>query len=247
MHATRLLKHYSVIERLRNPVVTETNVQHLLDRIKTPTNTVVGMAVNHTENNLIGDWMGAMSYLSRTMAKVFPEKDRNKLHKARRASEVDSGRGRGGRRRERGRGRGRGRGRDGGCENGQQRGLYHAKNGKTFYNGVDVSDPTRNFSGSEKMKLDREAWNCIRNRMPGGRYYEGPDNRGRGRGGRFGRGNGRGHGRRGDNYDRSVNAAGRNAEDGDQPDEQQRAVNGAGHDNKGGRMGARMGRGLYNN
>ena len=148
---------------------TETKVQRLVEGIKIPTNTVMGMTVNHggVENNLTGDWNGAVSYLSGKMAKVFPEKNRNKLHKARRASEVNSGRGRGG----------HGRGRDGGRGNGQQRGMYDARNSKMFYNWVDVSDPTRTFSGSEKMKLDRdrEAWNYIRNRMLGGRYYEGPD------------------------------------------------------------------------
>ena len=99
------------------------------------------------------------------------------------------------------------------------------------------------------MKLDRDAWNYIRNRMPGGRYYEGPDTRGRGRGrGRGGRG-GRGGGRRNDNDDRSVNAAGRDQnENWEQPDDQQGAANDAGAGRgagRGGHMGARMGRGLY--
>ena len=67
---------------------------------------VVGLVVEHAEDNLIGNWNAVVSYLSGKMAKVFPEKDKSKLHKARRAYEVDSGRGCGGR----GRGRGRGRG-----------------------------------------------------------------------------------------------------------------------------------------
>ena len=54
-YVTRLLKNYSVIERLHNAVATETKVQRLVDGIKIPTNTVVGMAVNHVEDNLICD------------------------------------------------------------------------------------------------------------------------------------------------------------------------------------------------
>ena len=138
----------------------------------------------------MNDWNAAVSYVSSKMSKVFPEKDKKRFHSARHASELTTGRGRGGR----GRGRG-GRGREGGRNNGQRKGLYHHPNRKSFYNGVGVTDCTRTFSASEKMKLDRDAWNYIRNRMPGGRYYEGPDTRGRGRGrGRGGRG-GRGGGR----------------------------------------------------
>ena len=73
------------------------------------------------------------------------------------------------------------------------------------------------------------------------------NNRGRGHGGRFGRVGGRGHGGCGDNDDCSVNAAGKNAKEDNQPDEQQAAAARTGLGNKGGRIGARMGRGLYNN
>ena len=244
-YASKLLKYYNVIERLRNDVATETKVQRLLDGIKISNNTDVRFAVNHASDNFMNDWNAAVSYVSSKMSKVFPEKDKKKFHSARRASEMASGRGRGGR------GRGRnGRGRDGGRGNGGRKGLYHHPNGKSFYNGVDVTDCTRSFSASEKMKLDRDAWNYIRNRMPGGRFYEGPDprgrGRGRGRGGRGGRGNG---GRGGDNDDRSVNAAGRNGDANyEQPEEQQAAAGdpGAGRGaGRGGRMGSRMGRGLY--
>ena len=114
--------------------------------------------------------------------------------------------------------------------------LFYARNGKVFFNEVDISDPTRTFSGSEKMKLDREVWNYVKNRMPGRRYYEGPNNRGCGCGSRFDRGSGRGHRGRGDNDDCSVNAAGRNTKENDQSDKQQGAAAGAGPGNKGGRM-----------
>ena len=107
-YATQLLKHYSVIERLRNPVAIESKVQRLVDGIKISNNTTVGLAVEHAENNLLGNWNAAVSYLSGKMANVFPEKDKHKVHKTRRASEVNSGCGRGGRGRGHGRGRGQG-------------------------------------------------------------------------------------------------------------------------------------------
>ena len=97
--------------------------------------------------------------------------------------------------------RGRGRGR-GGRGNGQK-GLTHGRDGKVFFNGVDVTNPSRTFTAGEKRLLDREAWNYIRNRMPGGRYYEGPSP-GRGR---KAYGCGRGRGREDYQADRQISSA----------------------------------------
>ena len=54
-YATRLLKHFSVIERLHNLDATDTKVQCLVDGIKIPNNTIVGLAINHADDNLRGD------------------------------------------------------------------------------------------------------------------------------------------------------------------------------------------------
>ena len=131
------------------------------------------------------------------------------------------GRGRGGgcgRGGGRGRGRGDGRGRGRGVAN---KGLVHGRDGKVYFNNVDVTNPGRNYTPKEKQKLDQQAWAYIRNRMPGGRHYEGPGDgyAGRGGGGRYGdHGRGRGRGRGRDN-DRTVNAVDRHGEYGDDGEE----------------------------
>ena len=95
-------------------------------------------------DNILGDWLGFVSYMSAKVAIQFPSRSGggNNIKGDRRISKFDSKRGRGG---GRGRGCGWGRGGCGGHHSGSNR--HDPANG--WFHGVECSDFRRRFSGEE--------------------------------------------------------------------------------------------------
>lgn len=149
-YTTQLHQAYVIIEKYRNKTAPETMVQRMLDGIKLQvTSILIPLAVDYVQNNLMGDWLGAVQHMSIKIAQQFPPRSGKRKQRGdpRKISEAGRGRGRGrggrgGRGRDsRGRGGGRGRGRGG---------------QKTHYNGVDVTDHTYKFSDTEFTAMGRD-------------------------------------------------------------------------------------------
>ena len=194
-YTTKLHEAYQTIARYRNDTAAETKVQRMLDGINVSNSIIITMAKSHVTDNLLGDWMGAVQYMSTKVTLEFPPTNSTKKRKfggdGRRISQAGrgrgQGRGRGGRGRGRG-GRGRGRGRGGG---------RHGND--LVYNGVDVSDYNRTFSNDEMSQMGYEGRNYVYAKRGEN------NNRGRGRGGR-------GYGGRGNGYEYQGRAQGRGQE-----------------------------------
>ena len=111
----------------------------------------IDMAKAHVLENLLGDCLGSVSYMSAKVAIQFPPRSGVWIKRKGdlRISKFDSKRGRGG-----GRGRGHGRG-CGGCvvhHSGSNR--YNPAN--VWFHGVDCSDFRRCFSGKEFVKAGND-------------------------------------------------------------------------------------------
>ena len=260
-YATKIMKAYAIIERYRNYVAPETKVEQLLAGINVQNAPAINNAKEYIKDHLLGDWVGAVTYMATKITKQFPPRTAGQKRRDRQASQVDSrgrGRGRGGRDGRGGRGgrygRGGGRQGRGGAHGGRGRG--HA----ITFGGVDVSDPSYNFSNEEMTRMGKEGRDYIfeqRNRYRQGRHGS--------RGGRGGRHNSGYDGGRGGYNERQIQAAG-SERDGN---EQQGTNNsqalvvydrqGSGQDNneqrssadhramegRGGRAGVGFGRGAY--
>ena len=250
-YTTKLHEAYQTIARYRNDTADETKVQRMLDGINVSNSMIITMAKSHVTDVLLGDWMGAVQYMSTKVTLEFPPTSSKKRKfgggrggDSRRISQAGRGRGQGrGGRGGRGRGgRGRGRGRGGGRNS----------NGSVF-NGVDVSDYTRQFSNNEMTQMGYEGRAHVYNK----RNINNGQGRGRGGRGNSGRGHdyeyqGRATGRGQDNNTRQVEQA---TAGGDGNAANTTAIVTYQHDNtnanhraaqgRGGRAGAGFGRGAY--
>lgn len=159
-YSTKLQMAYRVLAIYENDVPTAMRVHRLLEGMNVQGNPVhVEMAKAHITDNLKNDWDKAVSYMSAKLSIVFPPKTSGTKRKdgPRRISEVGHNRGRG-----RGRGRGgrggRGRGRGG---RGGRGGRHNHNYG--WFNGVDCTNPKRNFSEEEWEKMGQEGRKHVRN------------------------------------------------------------------------------------
>ena len=252
-YSTSLHKAYSTIQKYRNTTAPETMVQRLLDGIRNE-ETEIKIAKRHIRDSLMGDWHRAVNYFATVVSETYPNagtrgnKRKGSAH-ARRVSKAARGGGRDGGRGGRGRGGRSGRGGRGG--RGPQR--------RDFIQGVDVRDVWYNFSDDDFSHSE------VRNYVFEMRNHLDPRINGRGGGRGRGRGGGRGHGYGGrgggdggDNNQRQIQQAGSERDqgnneraivpyDGDNNNatrnntsEEMRAAQG-----RGGRAGARFGRGMY--
>jgi hypothetical protein len=177
------------------------------------------------------DFIGACAYFSQQVARIHGPAQleyKQQRSKKRGIYAIDSRAGRGGRGRGRTGNRG-GRGRGGGY---QGRG-----NHTNMINGVDISDPTRNFTSQEWDTLGegRAIVMQMRNRANG----RGNNNQG------TGRGRGRGRGRGGNRNAGTNNVSSVTFED--EVHEQDESQSGDTRNERGGRNGRGFGRGAYGN
>ena len=259
-YSTNLHKAFTIIQKYRNATAPETMVQRLLDGIRNE-ETELKIAKRHVRDNLMGDWHKAVNYLSTVVSELYPNSGtrqgkRKALAHARRVSKAARGGGHGGRDGRGGRGGRHGRGGRGGRNEGPRR--------RDFINGIDVRDVWYNFSDNEFSNEEVRTYVFqMRNHLDP-RINGRGGGRGRGgRGGRYSHYGGRGGGGRHnehDNNQRRVEQAesGRDANGNDRAmipydannnndahtntSEEMRAAQG-----RGGRAGARFGRGAYQN
>ena len=177
-YSTELLEAYEVIRQYRNETASETMVTRLLEGMTANGGTVLEIAKNHVMDHLLGDYEATVTYMSNKVTSIFPP--RASGSNTRSASQVQG--------------------------EAKKKGLEHRRmNGKSvpFFNGVNVSNPEKNFSRGDMSTLGKEGRGYIFNRRRGdrrrpGRGYDS------GRGGRSGRGDGRerhgGYGRGGRGY-----------------------------------------------
>ena len=260
-YSTNLHKAFRIIQKYRNTTAPETMVQRLLDGMRNE-DTEMKIAKRHVRDNLMGDWHRAVNYLSTVVSELYPnagtrQGKRKALSHARRVSKAARGGGRGGRDGRGGRGGRYGRGGRGGRNEGPRR--------RDFINGIDVRDVWYNFSDNEFSNEEVRTYVFqMRNHLDP-RINGRGGGRGRGgRGGRHGHYGGRGgrHNENDDNHQRRVEQAesernhDRDANGNDRAmvpysgdnnnnnhtSEEMRAAQG-----RGGRAGARFGRGAYHN
>lgn len=178
------------------------------------------------------DFVGACNYLSaevsRVSAQAIIDSQRHRTTRKRDVSAVDSRGGGGGRGRGRfgPRGRGPGRGR-GNSRGGRDGGRGHGANRSTMFNGVDVSNPRRNFTNDEWNRLGNDGRAYVQNKRE--------DNTGGGAP--------RGSGANNDN--RNVGAVDVEQQQTDTHDNDDRSADARAHGDRGGRNGRGFGRGAY--
>ena len=157
-YATTLQQAYTSLEKCHGvDTPPATRVQRLLDGMRPSDKQVlIAIAKSHVADNLMQDWVGAVQYLQAKVDAAFPPKESHGRKRGyRQVYETGtSGRGRSGRGGRFGRGGGRGRGRGG--RGGRGRGEY--------FNGVDISNPDRNFTDPEFRKLGREGRDLVYSR-----------------------------------------------------------------------------------
>ena len=157
-YATTLQQAYTSLNKCHGvDTPPATRVQRLLDGMKPSDKQVlIAIAKSHVADYLMQDWVGAVQYLQAKVDAAFPPKESHGRKRGyRQVYETGtSGRGRSGRGGRFGRGGGRGRGRGG--RGGRGRGEY--------FNGVDISNPDRNFTDPEFRKLGREGRELVYSR-----------------------------------------------------------------------------------
>lgn len=177
-YTTKLYDAYEIIQHERNETAPETMVERMLKGILVADSMIITMAKSHVMDHLLGNWTGAVQYMSTKVSQEFPPRASGQKRKARDQRRVSqAGRGRDGRGRGRGRGGrdGRGRGR-GGRHYG--RGGGRGRGGAVVFNNVDVSEHARYFTDDEMTRMGRDGREYIQSRR-GHRTGDGP---GRGRG-----------------------------------------------------------------
>ena len=109
-YSTKLQEAYSMLTRYHNVVPYQFCVQTMIDGMQVSKALIIDMANAHVLENLLGYWLGSVSYMSAKAAIQFPPRlvGGSKRKGDYRISKFDSKRGRSG-----GRGRGHGRGRGG--------------------------------------------------------------------------------------------------------------------------------------
>ena len=152
----------------QTPTPTETKVRRLVNGIQTQNQLDIQMGKNYLLTSCLNNWDAAVNHMATQVAIAYPNVS-SKLgkRKDREAKESNSDRqqgrggrgGRGGRFGRGGRGGrwGRGRGRGGG------RGGRGGRGNDSYFKGVDISDPTREFTDEEYAKLGRDGRFMIKN------------------------------------------------------------------------------------
>ena len=146
-YSTNMKEAYSMLTHYHNVVPDQFRVQRMLDGTQVSNALIIDMDKAHVLENLLGDWLASVSYMSANVEIQFPPRSGggSKCKGDRRISKFDSKRRRGG---SRGRGRGQGCGSRSGHHYGSN---WHDKvNG--WFHGVDCSDFRRRFSGEDFYK-----------------------------------------------------------------------------------------------
>lgn len=164
-YASELATCYQGMAEIRPPApAMATQVTRLIDGIQVEGKLPIEMAKETIRNIHLNNWDGAVQHMAAKVTVAFPPKTTGRNNRyAKQAGSGGRGRGgrfqgRGGRGGRWGRGGGRGRGRGGGRFQGRGRGGGRSH----YYNGVDLSEPTREFSNEEMRKLGREGFFHLR-------------------------------------------------------------------------------------
>ena len=159
-YAALLAMAYVIMEKLRQGTVTHpaTKVQRLLDGILCQNQLYIELGKNYISTNLMNDYDGAVSHMATQVALAYPAV-RSNNRRSRDVKEYNSDRGgRGGRGRGGRGGRYYGRGGRGG---GRGRGGRGRGGNRNNINGVDIRDPTRNFTDDEFNRLGHEGRSLV--------------------------------------------------------------------------------------
>ena len=176
-YSTELLEAYEIISLYRNDTAPETMVTRLLAGMTAGGGVDLTIAKNHVDDNLLGNYQSAITYLSNKVTAIFPPKTGGNPNRSASQAQGD---------------------RNSGLE---QRMMNGHK--VPFFNGINVSNVTKYFNNAEMKTLGKTGREYIFSKRPAGGGGRGPGRGGRyGRGGRFGRGGGRerhgGYGRGGE-------------------------------------------------
>ena len=141
-------------------------VRRMLDGMRPNDKQVlIQIAKSHVADNLMNDWIGACQYLQAKVDEAFPPKETHGRKRGYRQVSQTGSSGRGGRF-GRGGGRQRGRGGRGGAGRGGRGG--RGRGGTTnVYNGVDISDHSRNFTGQEFTQMGEDGRREVHKRRKG--------------------------------------------------------------------------------
>ena len=147
-YSTNLQQGYTADEKCYgHPTPAQAKVQRLLDGMKPGDKQVqITIAKSYVADNLMGDWIGACQYLQAKVDEAFPPRQSHGRKRGFRQVSQTGSSGRGGRH-GRGGGRRRGRGNYGKARRG---------GGDNVINGVDISDPSKNFSQKEFNDLGED-------------------------------------------------------------------------------------------